>query len=73
MMNPAARSTYGRLSAPRLEMNFDRVIGRMVFHAVIARNEYVNIKNAVTPSSLRNSTTGARMRWSMRKPKTCVT
>ena len=73
MMKPAASSTYGRLSAPRLVMNFDRVIGRMVFQAVIARKEYANIMNAVAASPFRSSTRGARMRWSMRKPKTCAT
>ena len=39
MMKPAASSTYGRLSAPRSVMNFDRVSGLMALYAAIARNE----------------------------------
>ena len=39
MMNPDASSTYGRLSAPRSEMNFDRVSGLIALYAVIAVNE----------------------------------
>jgi len=39
MINPAPSNTYGRLSAPRFEMNFDRVSGLMTLYAVIARHE----------------------------------
>jgi hypothetical protein len=44
-------------------MNRDRVSGLIALYAVIARNEYANIKKAVSPSSLRTSTIGARTRW----------
>ena len=33
MISPAPSSTYGRLSAPRFEMNFDRVSGLIVLYA----------------------------------------
>ena len=46
-------------------MNFERVSGLMALYAVIARNEYENIKSAVAPSSLRNSTRGDSRRCSM--------
>ena len=36
---PNANCTSGRLSAPRSEMNFDRVTGLSVVYDVIARNE----------------------------------
>jgi hypothetical protein len=39
MRMPAASRTYGRLSAPRSEMNFDRVIGFRMLYDVIARKE----------------------------------
>ena len=59
---PAANCTYGRLSAPRFEMNFDRVIGLITLYADIARKEYANIISAVGPSSRRTSATGASSR-----------
>ena len=65
MMKPATSSTYGRLSAPSLAMNCDRVIGLMMLYAVIARKEYANIRKPVRASSFRTSTTGERRRWSM--------
>src|SRR6059058_883773 len=58
MRNPAASRTYGRLSAPRSEMNFERVIGLMALYDVIARNEYANIISAVAVSPSRISAMG---------------
>ena len=53
------------LSAPSLLMNCERVSGLMALYAVIARNEYENIRNAVALSSLRSSTIGDSRRCSM--------
>jgi hypothetical protein len=39
MRMPAPSCTQGRLSAPRPEMNVERVAGLMMLYAVIARTE----------------------------------
>ena len=46
-------------------MNFERVTGLSTLYAVIARNEYANIRNAVRLSSFLTSTIGERRRCSM--------
>ena len=57
MRTPAANCTYGRLSAPSASMNFDRVTGRTMFQADIARKEYANISSAPDISPLRSGRT----------------
>src|SRR5438093_3514250 len=59
---PATSCTHGRLSAPRSEMNFDRVIGLRMLYAVMARKEYANMNAAVVLSPSLNCTTGASRR-----------
>src|SRR5688572_3196229 len=62
MRTPAANCTYGRLSEPSASMNFDRVTGRTMFQADIARKEYANISSAPDISPLRSGRTLPRIR-----------
>jgi hypothetical protein len=71
MSSPEPKMTQGTLTAPRLEISFDRVSGWMMLYAVIARKAYTNIRSAVGASSRRTSAKGLSSRCSRDMDASC--